>query len=43
MKYNLIQYSYNDYKITDKKDRLVKEFKSRKTALNWLNKQKRKK
>ena len=39
-KYNLIQYSYNDYKITNKKDVLVKEFKSRQSALNWLNKQK---
>ena len=38
-KYNLIQYSYNDYKITNKKDVLVKEFKSRQSALNWLNKQ----
>jgi len=37
-KYNLIQYSYNDYKITNKKDILIKEFKSRQSALNWLNK-----
>jgi len=39
-KYNLIQYSHNDYKITNKKDVLIKEFKSRQSALNWLNKHK---
>tara|TARA_R110002020_G_scaffold449991_1_gene663346 strand:- start:116 stop:274 length:159 start_codon:yes stop_codon:yes gene_type:complete len=36
--YNLIQYSNDDYKITNKNDLLIKEFKSRKAAINWLNK-----
>ena len=36
--FNLIQYSNDDYKITNKNDLLIKEFKSRKAAINWLNK-----
>ena len=37
--YNLIQYSNDDYKITNEKDLLIKEFKSRRLAVNWLNNQ----
>jgi len=37
--YNLIQYSNDDYKITNEKDLLIKEFKSRRDAVNWLNNQ----
>ena len=38
-KYNLIHFSYNDYKITNEKDLLIKEFKSRREAVDWLNDQ----
>ena len=34
---NLIQYSNDDYKITNENDLLIKEFKSRRAAVNWLN------
>jgi len=37
--YNLIQYSNDDYKITNENDLLIKEFKSRRDAVNWLNNQ----
>tara|TARA_B100000900_G_scaffold397625_1_gene398166 strand:+ start:542 stop:712 length:171 start_codon:yes stop_codon:yes gene_type:complete len=37
--YNLIQYSNDDYKITNENDLLIKEFKSRRAAVNWLNDQ----
>ena len=37
--YNLIQYSNDDYKITNEKDLLIKEFKSRREAVDWLNDQ----
>jgi len=37
--YNLIQYSNDDYKITNENDLLIKEFKSRRDAVNWLNDQ----
>ena len=39
LQYNLIQYSNDDYKITNENDLLIKEFKSRRDAVNWLNDQ----
>jgi|DEB0MinimDraft_6_1074348.scaffolds.fasta_scaffold213576_2 hypothetical protein len=41
-KYNLIHFSYNDYKITEEtknEEVIVKEYKYRKCAENWINKQ----
>ena len=42
-KYNLIHFDCDDYKITEEtknKEVIVKEYKYRKCAENWLNKQK---